>query len=755
MFEPNSEQAIIRATRLARDKRHEFICVEHLLYSLLEEEEITLIVEDCEVDPSGLMSNLENFFQEKMETIPEDIEHDPEQSLGFQRVLQRAILHSQYSSSGSISVGDIFAAIFTEIESHAVFYLKQEGISRLDVLEAISHEEDYSSLDNDSDEEEEIIEFGEKKQKKDPLQEYTVDLIEKAELGEIDPLIGREKEIDRTIHILCRRNKNNPLYVGDQGVGKTALAEGLALRVVAKKVPEKLQKLRIFSLDMGALIAGTRYRGDFEARLKGVLKALDKIDDAVLFIDEIHTVVGAGATSGGSMDAANLLKPLLGKGKLRFMGSTTFEEYKNHFAKDRALARRFLKIDIVEPSKEETLEILKGLKSRFEEHHGVTYSEQALDSTVELSIKYINDKFLPDKAIDVLDESGAVASLKGLKTVEDTLVEKVISGIARVPAETVSSSDKAKLGNLESNLKQFVFGQDEALENVVRAIKRSRAGLGSITKPIGSFLFAGPTGVGKTEVAKQLASSLGLEMIRFDMSEYMEKHSVSRLVGAPPGYVGFEQGGLLTDSVTKNPHCVLLLDEIEKAHPDVFNILLQVMDNASLTDSNGRTASFSNVILIMTSNVGSEDFYGKPIGFSNEEHEVSHKIIEKTFRPEFRNRLDMIVKFGGLNEQTINKVIDKFITEIDTQLLTKNVSLLLTSEARAWIASNGFEPKYGARSLHRLIQRNIKDPLSDELLFGKLQKGGTARIVVKKDKLAIECDAPKAKKTKSKEKQKA
>jgi len=751
MFDQDAENSIIRAARVASSWRHEFICVEHLLYALLEDTSIIELMIDCEVECSNLRNVLEDFFTAKLESLPKEALVDPGQSLGFQRVLQRAILHNQYSSADEISCGDLLAALFTESESHAVYFLKEQGLSRLDILESISHEESIEELqefvDFDEDSEDEL---GRGKEE-NPLKLYTTNLNQKAEDGKLDPLIGREKELQRAIQILCRRTKNNPLFVGDQGVGKTAVVEGLASRLVEGKVPAKLQDLQIFSLDLGSLLAGTRYRGDFEKRLKGVVKCLEKIENSVLFIDEIHTLIGAGSTSGSSVDAANLLKPALSANTFRCIGSTTFEEYKNNFKKDPALSRRFLKIDVKEPSVEETIEILKGLRSYYEEHHAVSYEEKSLVRAAELSKKHLLDQFLPDKAIDVIDEAGAVKAL-GKKETDTQLivtpenVEQVVATMARIPAATVSSSEKDKLSQLGTRLRQVVFGQDEALNGVVKAIKRSRAGLGREKKPVGSFLFAGPTGVGKTEVARQLASVLGLELIRFDMSEYMEKHSVSRLVGAPPGYVGYDQGGLLTDAVTRNPHSILLLDEIEKAHPDIYNILLQVMDNASLTDTNGRIADFSNVILIMTSNVGSEGFYGKPIGFSGKAHSTNNTALEKTFRPEFRNRLDMIARFNGLSEETIHKVIDKFITEIDTQLLEKNVSVILSSEARTWLAENGFDARYGARSVQRIIQQQITDPLAEELLFGKLENGGTARIEIKDDALHIKCEPSKRKK---------
>ncbi|MCB0346530.1 MAG: ATP-dependent Clp protease ATP-binding subunit ClpA [Bdellovibrionales bacterium] len=744
MFDRNVEQILLRAAHVAQERSHEFLVLEHLLYAIAENEEGEKILTACGGNLKNLKKNLDDFFETRIETQSGGADMHPQQTLGFQRVLQRAILHVKYSSKNVVGVGDLLAAIFTEPESHAGFFLNQEGISRLDILEYISHgyldddDDDGFSLGDDDDEDSD--------EPSSPLEKYTVNLNMQAEDGKIDPLIGREYEIERAVQVLCRRNKNNPLFVGDQGVGKTALAEGLALRVVDGDVPDKLKHIQIFALDLGSLLAGTKYRGDFEQRLKGVIKALDGIDGAVLFIDEIHTIVGAGATSGGTMDAANLLKPILTRGNIRCIGSTTFEEYKNHFEKDRALARRFLKIDVKEPTVQETIEILRGLKSRFEDHHHVRYEDEALHAAANLSSKYLRDRFLPDKAIDVIDEAGAMLSLATPEADEDseqrpvvtrTMIENVVSKIARVPADTVNSNDKEKLQRLEPELKQVVFGQDEAIASVVQAIKRSRAGLGQENKPIGSFLFAGPTGVGKTEVAKQLAQTLGLDLLRFDMSEYMEKHSVARLIGAPPGYVGFEQGGLLTDSIIRTPHTVLLLDEIEKAHPDLFNILLQVMDNAELTDNNGKKADFRNVIIIMTSNVGSESMFGSPIGFGNDTPQIASGAIEKTFRPEFRNRLDMIVKFKALSSEVIEKIVDKFITEIDTQLHSRKAGLMITSAARTWIAENGYEARYGGRSVHRMIQKKVKDPLADELLFGALQEGGTATLDIKDGKLAL------------------
>ena len=769
MFDSDSESVMQEAVEEAANRGHEFVTLEHLLYALIQNPKGAAVVRGCGGDLPNLKRKLEDFFSTKLERTPLPRGREPHQTIAFQRVLQRSILHAEYSSGHTIAPGDLLAAILTESESHSSYFLNQEGISRLDVLEYISHGSDMA-FDAESGRGEEDgfpAPDGVSEQKGDPLEKYAVNLNERAEQGLIDPLIGREKEIERTVHILSRRNKNNPLYVGDQGVGKTAIAEGLAQRVVDGEVPKKLKNMTIYSLDLGALLAGTRFRGDFEERLKGVLKALEKKPDAVLFIDEIHTIIGAGATSGGTMDAANLLKPVLTRGNLRFIGSTTFEEYKNHFEKDKALARRFLKIDVNEPTVEETIEILKGLRSRLEDHHEVHYSPAAIRAAAELSAKYVNERFLPDKAIDVLDEAGAVVSLRAerseaeesqedaaaneseeleIKTTKPTVkvshIEKIVADIARIPTRTVSTSDREKLKELDVELKKVVFGQDDAIAALTLAIRRARAGLISDAKPIGSFLFAGPTGVGKTEVAKQLAKVLGLELVRFDMSEYMEKHTVARLIGAPPGYVGFEQGGLLTDAIIRQPYSVLLLDEIEKAHPDLFNIMLQVMDNASLTDNNGRKADFRNVIIIMTSNVGSESIHGSTIGFTKSEQGVGQGAIDKMFRPEFRNRLDAVIKFKPLSTETMELVVDKFIVDIDRQLLSRKATISVTAEARRWLAQRGHEPQYGARSIHRFIQREVKDKLADELLFGKLSQGGTVTVSIDDDKLTFTFTPP-------------
>jgi ATP-dependent Clp protease ATP-binding subunit ClpA len=757
MLDKNVQKALQSSVDLAKSHRHEYVCIEHLLCVLIDDVLIGDLIRSCGGSVVGLKTKLEKFFRENIKSLDEVIEVEPLPTLGYQRVVQRAIMHAEFSSAAKLTLGDLLAAIFTETESHAVYFLQQENLSRLVVLEELSHGE-FSENESSRESFDELQEEGESK--RDILTKYTTNLNEKAIAGELDPLVGRAKELERIIHVMCRRNKNNPLLVGDQGVGKTAIAEGLAIKIVAGDVPAKLKTTVIYSLDLGALLAGTRYRGDFEQRLKDVLKALEKKSNTLLFIDEIHTIVGAGSTSGGSMDAANMLKPVLTKGKLRIMGSTTFEEYKNQFEKDRALARRFLKIEVNEPSIEEAVEILKGLKSKFEEHHGVKYAPAALRTAVELSSKYINERFLPDKAIDVVDEAGAIVSLEHqankdidfespteeqkIPLVKVSHIEKVVAQIARIPARTVETTERDKLKDLEPQLKQVVFGQNEAISGLCTAIRRARAGLASEAKPVGSFLFTGPTGVGKTEVAKQLAKTLGLELIRFDMSEYMEKHAVSRLIGAPPGYVGFDQGGLLTDAIIKHPHSVLLLDEIEKAHYDLFNILLQVMDNAALTDNNGRKADFRNVIIIMTSNVGSEGMNSQPLGFGNNLPAVSQGAIDKTFRPEFRNRLDMIVKFAALSLEIAEKVVDKFIAELDSLLLEKRASISITSAARAWMAEKGYEPQYGARSISRLVQKEVKDKLADELLFGRLVDGGMVVVDVANSELVLKIEGVKA-----------
>jgi len=737
MISKELEAIITAAIKEARRRRHEFFTLEHILYAFVIDPTGRKILYHCGVDLDLLRDNLEHFFNEKMEKLPNGVYKEPIQTLSVQRVLQRAIMHAQNAEKKEVEAGDILAAMFYEDQSHAVYYLKMQGVTRLDILNYISH--GISKVGAYEDEEPpESVTGRTTAKKKSALETFTVNLIEKAAKGLIDPLIGREQEILRTLQILSRRNKNNPIFVGDPGVGKTAIAEGLALKIYKREVPPEFYDTEIYALDMGALLAGTKFRGDFEARLKGVIQELMKKKGAILFIDEIHTVVGAGATSGGSLDASNILKPVLVSGTIRCIGSTTYEEYKNYFEKDRALSRRFQKIEISEPTQEETYQILKGLKSYYEEHHGVKYSNAAIKAAVELSARYITDRYLPDKAIDVLDEAGASIKLKENKRVRRIVgvrdIEQVVARMARIPPRSVSVSDREKLQNLEAELKKAVFGQDEAIEKLVRAIKRARAGLGIPEKPVGSFLFIGPTGVGKTEVAKQLAKVLGIHFLRFDMSEYMEKHTVARLIGAPPGYIGFDQGGLLTDAIRKHPYSVLLMDEIEKAHPDVFNILLQVMDYATLTDNNGRKADFRNVILLMTSNAGAQEMSTSSIGFGTgrdrtESAKKGLKAIEKIFSPEFRNRLDAIIAFNELDQSIMERIVNKFAREMEEQLAERKVRIMLSDGARRWLAEKGYDPHFGARPLARLIQTEIKDVLADEILFGALKEGGTVNIL--------------------------
>ncbi|QRK09202.1 ATP-dependent Clp protease ATP-binding subunit ClpA [Archangium violaceum] len=722
--------------------RHEYLTLEHLLLALTKDARTREVLKGCGANVKRLQERLEGFLEETVERLPEGVEAEPQQTIGVERVLHRAAMHALSAEQKYIDGGDILVALFREEESHALYLLQQEGVTRLDLLNFISHgiSKDESSESGGSGsaprasgtpaggEDEE----GEGGPRKSPLEAYTTNLNAEAKLGRIDPLIGRQKELERTIQVLCRRRKNNPLYVGETGVGKTAIAEGLALHIHEGRVPEALKNAVIFSLDMGALLAGTKFRGQFEERLKGVLKALQEHPDAILFIDEIHTIVGAGATSGGSMDASNLLKPALASGRLRCIGSTTYQEFKASFERDRALSRRFQKIEVGEPSVEDTILILEGLKSRYEDHHGVKYATEALRAAAELSAKHINDRFLPDKAIDVIDETGAAERLKpeGQRTGQVTVadVEAVISKMARIPAKSVSASEGVQLKNLEPELNKVIFGQDSAIKSVVDAIKLARSGLRAPEKPIGSFLFSGPTGVGKTELAKQLAAVLGVEFLRFDMSEYSEKHTVSRLIGAPPGYVGFDQGGLLTDAIRKHPYAVLVLDEIEKAHPDLFNILLQVMDHATLTDNNGRKADFRNIILILTTNAGAREMSTKSIGFGDKQAPAdamrAKKAIENTFTPEFRNRLDGWVLFSGLPPEVILKVVDKEVGLLQKMLTEKNVKLELTPAARAWLAENGYDPAFGARPMARLVDNSLKKPLAEALLFGELANGG-------------------------------
>lgn len=743
MLSRNLEQTLHQALALAAERNHEYATLEHLLLSLTEDQDSIAVLRACGVDLEQLIMDVTNFIDGELDDIRNERVSEPKPTAGFQRVVQRAVIHVQSSGREEVTGANVLVALFSERESHAVFFLQMHEMSRLDAVNYISHgiakvpgfseDRTVEGMDEEADGEN-VVRKG-----SEALDAYCVNLNEKAADGRIDPLIGREKEVDRTIQILCRRSKNNPLYVGDPGVGKTAIAEGLAKRIVERDVPEVLFDTTIYSLDMGSLLAGTRYRGDFEERLKNVMDELESADKAVLFIDEIHTVIGAGATSGGSMDASNILKPALQNGALRCMGSTTYKEYRGYFEKDRALVRRFQKIDVHEPSIDDTIKILKGLKPYFEEHHNVKYTADAIKTAVELSSRYINDRKLPDKAIDVIDEVGASRMLlpenKRKKTVSAKDVEAVVAMIARIPPKSVSTDDRKALKTLERDLKTVVFGQDDAIDQLSSAIKLSRAGLREPQKPIGSYLFSGPTGVGKTEVARQLALTLGVELVRFDMSEYMERHSVSRLIGAPPGYVGFDQGGLLTDAVDQNPHVVLLLDEIEKAHPDLFNILLQVMDHGKLTDNNGKSVDFRNVILIMTTNAGAADMAKAAIGFERDGRVGEDKeAINKMFTPEFRNRLDSIIGFESLGPEVVAKVVDKFIMELEAQLDDRNVMIELTDAARSWLATKGYDKLYGARPLGRVIQEHIKKALAEELLFGKLAKGGLVMVDVEDGK---------------------
>ena len=753
MLSRNLEQTLHRALALATERNHEYATLEHLLLSLTEDRDSVAVLRACGVDLEQLPRDLTDFIDNELSDIGQSRGGEPKPTAGFQRVVQRAVIHVQSSGREEVTGANVLVALFSERESHAVYFLQLHDMSRLDAVNYISHgiakvtgesrPQTVRGADEDSAEDK-GMQKGE-----EALEAYCVNLNRKAEEGRIDPLIGRQKEIGRTIQILCRRNKNNPLYVGDSGVGKTAIAEGLAKRIVDGDVPEVLSGATIYCLDMGALLAGTRYRGDFEERLKSVMTELENTEGSILFIDEIHTIIGAGATSGGSMDASNILKPSLASGKLRCMGSTTYKEYRSYFEKDRALARRFQKIDIYEPNVEDTVKILRGLKPYFEKFHMVRYTAEALRSAVELSARYINDRKLPDKALDVIDEVGAsrmlVPKKKRRKTVTVKDVEKVVAQIARIPPKSVSVDDRKALKNLKRDLKTMVFGQDAAIESLSSAIKLSRAGLREPEKPVGSYLFCGPTGVGKTEVARQLALTMGVELVRFDMSEYMERHSVSRLIGAPPGYVGFDQGGLLTDAIDHQPHSVLLLDEIEKAHPDLFNILLQVMDHGKLTDHNGKSIDFRNVVLIMTTNAGAADLVKPAIGFEREGRAGDDmEAIEKMFTPEFRNRLDAIIQFKSLPPEVVAKVVDKFIMELELQLEDRNVTIELNGPAREMLAKKGYDEKFGARPLARVIQEKIKKPLAEELLFGKLAKGGVVLVKVKKNKFVFEYPDSKA-----------
>ena len=747
MLDKELEQTLNDAFRRAREQRHEFMTVEHLLLALLDNPSATKVLRSCGANLNTLHTELTRFIEENSPILELDDERETQPTLGFQRVLQRAVFHVQSSGKKEVNGANVLVAIFGERESHAAYFLSQQNIARLDVVNYIAHgvakipeEEQDDSADIEADDESHGDDA-----KTSPLETYAINLNEQAELGKIDPLIGREHEIQRTIQILCRRRKNNPLFVGEAGVGKTAIAEGLAKMIIDEEVPEVLSDSTIYSLDMGALLAGTKYRGDFEKRLKGVIGQLQKTEGAVLFIDEIHTIIGAGAASGGVMDASNIIKPVLSSGEIKCIGSTTYQEFRGIFEKDRALARRFQKIDVTEPSIEETVKILQGLKSRFEEHHHVKYTNQALRSAAELTERYMSDRHLPDKAIDMIDEAGASQQLlspsKRKKTIGVHDIENIVAKVARIPAKSVNTSDKDVMKNLERNLKMVVFGQDEAIGSLASAIKMSRSGLGNPDKPIGSFLFAGPTGVGKTEVSKQLANIMGIELVRFDMSEYMERHTVSRLIGAPPGYVGYDQGGLLTDAVNKQPHCVLLLDEMEKAHPDVFNLLLQVMDHGTLTDTNGRETDFRNIIIIMTTNAGADRISRPSMGFTPQDHTSdAMEVIKRVFSPEFRNRLDAIIEFNPLRRKTILNVVDKFLVELQSQLDDKKVTLDVDDNAREWLGEHGYDKVMGARPMSRLIQEKVKRLLAEELLFGKLSHGGHVLISEKDGELAVEIE---------------
>jgi ATP-dependent Clp protease ATP-binding subunit ClpA len=754
MLSRNLEQTLHRALSLASERRHEYATLEHLLLGLADDTDAATVLRACGVDLDKLRSDLSEFLDKDLAGLATDRAGDPKPTAGFQRVVQRAAIHVQSSGRDEVTGANVLVALFSERESHAVYFLQLQDMTRLDAVNFISHGiakapgrsaqrpvQGTGSQPEAHPEQER--EEKPNRRNQDALSNYCVNLNKKAMAGKIDPLIGREPEIERTIQILCRRTKNNPLYVGDPGVGKTAIAEGLAKRIVEGDVPEVLARSTIYALDMGALLAGTRYRGDFEERLKAVVSELENQQGAILFIDEIHTVIGAGATSGGAMDASNLLKPALASGNLRCIGSTTYKEFRNYFEKDRALVRRFQKIDVNEPTLEDSVKILRGLKVNYEKHHKVRYTDEAIRAAVELSAKYINDRKLPDKAIDVIDEVGASRMLlpehKRRKTVTLRDVEEMVAKIARIPPKSVSVDDKETLRNLERDLKSMVFGQDRAIEALSAAIKLARAGLREPEKPIGNYLFCGPTGVGKTEVARQLAATMGIELIRFDMSEYMERHSVSRLIGAPPGYVGFDQGGLLTDAIDQHPHAVLLLDEIEKAHQDLFNILLQVMDHGKLTDHNGKTVDFRNVVLIMTTNAGASDMAKEAIGFGRDTREGEDEdAIKRLFTPEFRNRLDATIAFAGLTPEIVGRVVEKFVMQLEAQLADRNVTIELSSAAKEWLAERGYDRLYGARPLARVIQEHIKKPLAEELLFGKLVKGGSVKVTLKDGKLDFE-----------------
>jgi ATP-dependent Clp protease ATP-binding subunit ClpA len=745
VFSNELEFCLNEAFHQARQARHEYLTVEHLVLAILDTPKVREVLKACGADLAKLKQELKVHLEQSTPKLEESEDTEVQPTLGFQRVLQRAVFHVQSSGKKEVGVDNVLVSIFGEKQSHAVYLLNRQNVSRLDVVNYISH--GLSKIAEEKTDKDEASPDGERDAEGagSALEKYATNLNRMAQEGRIDPLIGRKLEVERTIEILCRRRKNNPLYVGEAGVGKTAIAEGLARLIVEGKVPEVLSDCTIYSLDMGSLIAGTKYRGDFEKRLKGVISELKKIPGAILFIDEIHTVIGAGAASGGVMDASNLIKPVLTNGELRCIGSTTYQEYRGIFEKDHALTRRFQKIDVVEPTISETIEILQGLKPRFEEHHSIKYADEALVAAAELAARHINDRHMPDKAIDVVDEAGARLRLKPVaereSTVEVRHIEDVVARIARIPAKSVSSSDREVLKTLERNLKLVIFGQDKAIEALASSIKMARSGLGDQRKPVGSFLFAGPTGVGKTEVTRQLAIAMGIEFIRFDMSEYMERHTVSRLIGAPPGYVGFDQGGLLTEAIAKHPHCVLLLDEIEKAHPDVFNLLLQVMDHGTLTDNNGRKADFRHVIIVMTTNAGAQEMNRPAIGFTQIDNASDGmEAVRRLFSPEFRNRIDAIIQFAALDPSTIERVVDKLIVEVEAQLEQKGVNLTLDDAARRWIAVKGYDPKMGARPMARVIQEYIKRPLAEELLFGRLVGGGNVRVTVAEDESKLALD---------------
>lgn len=754
MLSKELEFTLNNAFKEARTRRFEFMTVEHLLLALIDNPTAAQVLRACGGDLDTLRDELDSFVEENTPLLDENDSRETQPTLGFQRVLQRAVFHVQSSGKKEVTGANVLVAIFGEQDSQTVYLLNKQSITRLDVVNYISHGIAKNSQEETEEGEDNPTEYGTEEGEGDakPLDKFATNLNQKAEEGRIDPLIGRDHEVERASQVLCRRRKNNPLLVGEAGVGKTAIAEGLAKKIVDGEVPEVLSAATIYSLDLGALVAGTKYRGDFEKRLKSILHQLKKEEGAILFIDEIHTIIGAGAASGGVMDASNLIKPMLASGELKCIGSTTYQEYRGIFEKDRALSRRFQKIDVVEPSIDQTFEILKGLKSRYEEFHDVKYSTNALKTAAELAGRYINDRFLPDKAIDVIDEAGANhrvkgATAKGKKQINVKDIEAIVAKIARIPEKSVSSTDMDKLKTLSRDLRMLVFGQDEAIETLGAAIKMSRSGLGPEDRPIGSFMFAGPTGVGKTEVTKQLAQVMGIELIRFDMSEYMERHTVSRLIGAPPGYVGFDQGGLLTDAVVQNPHAVILLDEIEKAHPDVFNLLLQVMDHGTLTDNNGRKADFRNIILVMTTNAGAESISRTTMGFTQQDHSTDGmEAVNKMFTPEFRNRVDAIIQFKPLDKSIILNVVDKFIIELEAQLEDKNVSIDFNAEAKAWLAEHGFDARMGARPMARIISENVKKPLADEILFGKLSRGGRVRVILDADgNIAFEFESKESK----------